>query len=75
MLLLHMSVQRGIRKVSFLTVFALEVSALVVVLGSSLPHLSGRVLIFIFIIRIVRSVQIILTLVVVLVPIIHLLIS
>ena len=58
-----MCVQSGIREVSFLTVFTLKVPSLVVILGPPLANLPRGVLVLIFIIGIVGSIQIILTLV------------
>lgn len=57
MLLLHMGVKRGIREISFVAVFALEVSASIVVFGASLSTLFGGVHIIIirYIVRILVS--------------------
>ena len=70
-LLFHVSVQSWVREVSFLAVFAFEISALIVILGSSLADLARRVLVLVFIIGVIGAINIILTLVLIVV-VVHL---
>lgn len=70
MLLLHVSVQSRIREIRLLAVLALEVPALIVVLGPSLADLPGAVLVLVLILGVLRVFsQIVLALVLILIVI------